>query len=169
MSFILLIAYQQRVNYKLLIGIVACYLIGFTAEYLGVQYGLIFGDYGYPQTLGPQLFDVPLIIGINWFLLTFTVWSVLHLLKINALVRIILATVATVMIDFLIEPVAMALNYWQWENDTIPMQNYLGWALISFSIFSIYHLLKMPFKNKLAVYLLGWQIIFFVSLNIWYT
>ena len=34
--------------------------------------------------------------------------------------------------DILMEPAAMALNYWNWENGVVPFQNYLAWFVLSF-------------------------------------
>jgi len=167
LSFLILILYQKHPDYKLLICLGACYIIGFTVEFLGVNYGLIFGDYYYPLTLGGQLAGVPLIIGINWFIITFVVWVSIAPIKMPVGIRLITATILTVLIDLLIEPVAMALDFWQWDNDTVPLQNYVGWAVISFLIFTIYHFLKVSTDNKLAISLLALQLIFFVSLNIW--
>jgi putative membrane protein len=166
LSFLILIFYQKKYSLSLLWGFLFCYLIGFSAEYLGVNFGLIFGDYIYPDTLGPQLGGVPLIIGINWFLITFCVASVIFNLKLNILFKILLATIITVLIDFMIEPVAMEIGFWNWENNIVPIQNYVGWAIISFLIFCFYALIKMPLKNKMAIILLIWQIVFFASLNL---
>ncbi|SMG43063.1 putative membrane protein [Marivirga sericea] len=166
LSFLILLTYQKKYSWSLLWAFLFCYFIGFLAEYLGVNFGLIFGDYIYPDTLGPQLGGVPIIIGVNWFLITFCVASLLFPFNINGLLKIVLATIITVLIDVLIEPVAMKLDFWNWENDTIPFQNYLGWAVISFLIFSFYSIVKLPVQNKVAFSLLIWQIIFFAALNI---
>lgn len=165
LSFLILVLYQNKYSLSLLWGFLFCYLIGFSAEYLGVNFGLIFGNYIYPDTLGPQLGGVPMIIGINWFLITFCVASVIFPLKLNILVKIFLATLFTVLIDFMIEPVAMELDFWNWDNNEIPIQNYIGWAIISFLIYSFYAIIKLPLENKIALILLIWQILFFVCLN----
>lgn len=169
LSFLLLLIYQRDLDFRLVICLAACYIIGFGAEFLGVQYGLIFGSYHYPDTLGPQLFNVPIIIGINWFIITFCIWSLLSSMRVKNFSRVILATVLTVAIDVIIEPIAIALNFWQWENNQIPLQNYLGWAIIAFLIFCIYYFVQIPTKNKLASMLLVWQLIFFISLNFWFS
>ena len=39
-------------------------------ESLGVNYGLIFGNYEYGNNLGFKFFGVPFLIGINWIILT---------------------------------------------------------------------------------------------------
>lgn len=166
LSFIVLLIYQKKYDWSLLWAFAFCYLIGYLAEYLGVNFGLIFGEYEYPDTLGPQLGGVPLIIGINWFLITFCVGSVIFPLKMFVLWKILLATLVTVLVDVMIEPVAMELNFWNWENGLIPVQNYLGWALISFLIFSFFSIVKLPLENKMAKILLFWQIVFFAVLNL---
>jgi len=66
----------------------------------------------------------------------------------------------------MIEPVAMELNFWNWDNNEIPIQNYVGWAIISFLIYSFYAVIKLPLKNRIALVLLIWQIIFFACLNL---
>ena len=43
-------------------------LIGFIFEIIGVKTGLIFGHYKYCNGLGTKVFDVPLIISLNWAL-----------------------------------------------------------------------------------------------------
>ncbi|WP_375579434.1 carotenoid biosynthesis protein [Marivirga tractuosa] len=166
LSFIILILYQRKYSWSLLWAFLFCYLVGFIAEYLGVNFGLIFGEYLYPDTLGPQMGGVPIIIGINWFLITFCVASLIFPLKVNIILKIMLATVITVLIDVLIEPVAMELNFWNWENNQIPLQNYIGWAVISLFIFSFYALVKLPLKNKVSLILLLCQVVFFVALNL---
>lgn len=40
------------------------------AEILVVSYGIIFGNYKYGEILGYKVLGVPLIIGINWCILT---------------------------------------------------------------------------------------------------
>ncbi|ADR21962.1 hypothetical protein MATR_04030 [Marivirga tractuosa] len=166
LSFLILVFYQKNYSLSLLWGFLFCYLIGFTAEYLGVNFGLIFGDYIYPETLGLQLGGVPMIIGINWFLITFCVAAIIFPLKLNIMLKIFIATLLTVLIDFLIEPVAMELNFWNWETNEIPIQNYVGWAIISFLIYSFYAIIKLPLENKISLVLLIWQIIFFACLNL---
>ncbi|HET8859821.1 carotenoid biosynthesis protein [Marivirga sp.] len=166
LSFIILLIYQEKYSWSLLWSFSFCFLIGFLAEYLGVNFGLIFGNYIYPDTLGPQIGGVPIIIGVNWFLITFCVASLIFPLKWNSILKIIFATILTVLIDVLIEPVAMELNFWNWENDQVPFQNYVGWAVISFLIFCFYYFIKLQIKNEVAKVLLIWQVVFFAILNL---
>lgn len=38
------------------------------AEHLGVEYGILFGDYYYTQDFGPKLIGVPIAIGFAWLM-----------------------------------------------------------------------------------------------------
>ena len=53
------------------LAFVIFFMGGMFAEWLGVNYGILFGDYAYGANFGPKLDGVPFLIGINWALLTF--------------------------------------------------------------------------------------------------
>ena len=55
--------------YKILIYICLC---GYIIEVIGVNSGIIFGRYSYLSALGFKVYNTPVIIGLNWFLLTYT-------------------------------------------------------------------------------------------------
>ncbi|MDZ4667569.1 MAG: carotenoid biosynthesis protein [bacterium] len=141
-------------------------------EMIGVTTGLIFGSYQYGEALGPKINSTPIIIGLNWIIV---VYSSLHLVeaiaiklkwKLNELIGALLAAVAMVLLDFLIEPIASKLDFWTWQNNLIPIQNYTAWFFFGFAF--CYWMLKggMLKNNPLAwrVYLI--QLVFFGILNI---
>ena len=47
-------------------------LFGWFAEQMGASRGWFFGDYRYTDVLGPRIGDVPAIIPLMWFALTYT-------------------------------------------------------------------------------------------------
>jgi putative membrane protein len=56
---------------------------GFFIEAIGVNTGLIFGNYVYKTTLGWKFLETPLIIGVNWILLTCSVvYSIENKIKV---------------------------------------------------------------------------------------
>src|SRR5258708_3871140 len=59
---------HNYVDSRFLLFILIVFVSGFTAEWIGVHKHWLFGNYYYGKTLGFQLLDVPLIIGLNWFL-----------------------------------------------------------------------------------------------------
>ena len=75
LSFFLLFVTQNELNNKNIISALSIFLIGMIAEILGVNFGIIFGEYEYLDNLGIKIFGVPIIIGVQWILLTFITGS----------------------------------------------------------------------------------------------
>ncbi len=142
--------------------------VGFFVEVIGVHTGLIFGNYLYGPTLGFKLFDVPLIIGLNWFILTYITHHFVNTIDNNILAAVLASAIMT-FTDILIEPVAIMLSYWEWEATRVPMQNYFGWfgvSLILHLIIRHYH--KFQSFNKLTIYLFGAQLFYFLMVFLFY-
>ena len=55
---------------KMLRFFIFAFSIGFLVEVIGVNYGIIFGNYTYGKVLGFKVLNVPLMIGVNWFFLS---------------------------------------------------------------------------------------------------
>ena len=146
---------------KLIKAIIVIYLIGVLAEVLGVRYNIIFGNYYYGNSLGPQVFEVPLIIGFNWLTLSFATYGVSSYLFRNKTVITIFASMLMVLTDYIIEPMAGALDFWYWVGGNIPIQNYVGWFFVSLIIHSILVKMNFKFNIKLCMALLLSQILFF--------
>ena len=147
---------------KLIKAIIVIYLIGVLAEVLGVRYNIIFGNYYYGNSLGPQVFEVPLIIGFNWLTLSFATYGVSSYLFRNKTVIIVFASILMVLTDYIIEPMAGALDFWYWVGGNIPIQNYVGWFFVSLIIHTILVKMNFKFNFKLCLALLLSQILFFV-------
>lgn len=140
---------------------VVAFAVGFLVEVAGVQTGVIFGEYAYGDALGFKIAEVPLVIGTNWLMLSYLCGSVTDRLPVALIAKVLMAAGLMTLLDFVIEPVAIRLDFWQWQGDTIPLQNYLAWYSISAGLFFIYF--KMPFRkqNILAPLLLVLQFLFF--------
>jgi len=164
-AFILWVNHRER-NLQLLWYAIFIFALGFLVEYVGVRTGLIFGSYTYGSTLGPKLFNVPIIIGLNWLLVMYCIATLTDSLKIPILLKIISGTVLAVSVDWLIEPVAMHFDFWTWKDGIVPLQNYVGWFFTSMVMQSAYHLLKVKAENKLALPFYFAQLFFFLILNI---
>ena len=146
---------------KLIKAIIVIYLIGVLAEVLGVRYNIIFGNYYYGNSLGPQVLEVPLIIGFNWLTLSFATYGVSSYLFKNKTLITIFASMLMVLTDYIIEPMAGALDFWYWAGGKIPIQNYVGWFFVSLIIHSILVKMNFKFNIKLCLALLLSQILFF--------
>ncbi|RFZ93009.1 carotenoid biosynthesis protein [Mucilaginibacter conchicola] len=165
---LLVIIFSHKwVDAKFFIFIILIAVLGFTAEWLGVHKYWIFGDYSYGPTLGYKLLDIPLLIGVNWFLLIYSVGVLIQYSRLrNALIRILLGAAILVLLDVLIEPVAIRFDYWNWESAGIPLKNYGCWFGLSILLLSLFELFRFKKQNMAALVLLITQFVFFGVLNL---
>lgn len=149
-----------------LLMLVLCFIVGITVELIGTKTGLLFGDYAYGQNLGPKFMGVPWIIGLNWGILIVSTASVVQRLQIGLLAKAMLAALLMTALDVLIEPVAIASDFWSWKNGDIPIFNYICWFAIAFPLQWINFKLKAVASNKVANGLFVIMTLFFLILNI---
>ena len=162
---ILWVNHRER-NLEILWYSIFVFILGFLVELVGVRFGIIFGQYAYGTTLGPKLFNVPIIIGLNWLLVMYCIATLTDSLKIPTVVKIAAGATLAVAVDWLIEPVAMHFDFWTWKDGIVPFQNYVAWFFTSAIMQSAYHLLKVKAENKLALAYYFTQLFFFLILNI---
>ncbi|RYU90584.1 carotenoid biosynthesis protein [Mucilaginibacter terrigena] len=147
--------------------ILSVFLLGFIAEWVGVHTGVLFGNYAYGKTLGLKLFDIPLMIGVNWFLLVYAVGVTMQRSRLKSpFFRVITGAAILVTLDLLIEPVAVKFDYWQWLDGIIPLKNYICWFLLSVLMLGIFEWFKFKKQGKAAVVLLITEFVFFGALNL---
>ncbi|RYE29376.1 MAG: carotenoid biosynthesis protein [Sphingobacteriaceae bacterium] len=165
MLFLLLINHHGRFV-KLFFFFLIISILGFSAEWTGVHKQLLFGHYAYDTTLGFKLSQIPLMIGINWFLLIYSVSVLTQKLPIKtAFLKIISGAVILVILDLLIEPVAIRFQYWHWFGNYIPLKNYVCWFLLSAVFIWLFRVFNFRTQNWVAPTLLIVQFIFFIVLN----
>ena len=168
LSFIIAVSFHTGAKNKLLLFLVISFIIGLGLEIIGVQTGLVFGEYAYGSVLGPKILGTSLIIGINWAMLIYIIGSTINLFFSNwkMIIKCIYGTISIVLLDFIIEPVAIELGFWSWENEAIPFQNYIAWGVISFGLFYLFFHLFPKESNKVAYALFILQCVFFGLLNL---
>lgn len=181
--FGLLIYTQERITKGFIAFMLICIVTGFAVELLGTKTGWLFGNYTYGKTLGPAIEGVPVIIGINWFVIIYCCGITIQrmLIRISEQVsketgrpRKPLRTIAivadgallAVLFDWLMEPVAINLDYWNWAGgDEVPFFNYLSWFLVSSLLMAVFHYMSFYKQNRFAVNLLLTQMMFFLLLR----
>ena len=141
MSIILFFNLKLESNYHIL-SILSIFLIGMITESLGVNYGLIFGDYEYGNNLGFKLFGVPYLIGVNWIILTAISANIASFLTKNrsVVLTIITGTLLMLAMDFVMEPIAPKLDMWRFKNLIVPSSNYVGWLFVGLFTQTLYNL-----------------------------
>lgn len=181
LMFGLLIWTQNDKNYSFWLFLITTILMGIAVEIIGVNTKLLFGDYSYGDILGLKIKNVPLIIGVNWFIIIYCCGISIHSLLVKAIDKIAVDTATppmtlkalsvivdgatmAVFFDWLIEPVAVKLDYWKWAGE-IPFYNYLCWFIVSIILLTVFQFLKFNKQNKFAVHLLMIQVMFFLLLR----
>ena len=146
LTSLLLMVNQIELHKRELFCIVLIFWTGIFVEFLGVNYGLLFGEYSYGRNLGPKLFGVPFLIGMNWVILTAISGSISnYICKGRKIPSIILGSLLMLFIDFFIEPVAPTLDFWEFKGSIVPLSNYSGWLITGLFTQCFYQLL---FKHK---------------------
>jgi len=165
-SFFLLFVNQIQITQRELLSVFTIFLIGMICEILGVNYGYIFGDYVYLDNLGTKVFGVPILIGINWIILTFITGSISsYIFKKNLKFSILTGAIFMILLDLIIEPVAPLLGFWIFDLPSVPLQNYVGWFLIGLATQFIYQKFVVNKEIPFSFNLLLANIVFFSFLN----
>lgn len=169
LMLLLLILNEQQINFQFVQAFLMAVVVGMTTEMIGVNTGLLFGDYSYGEVFGRKLFGVPVLIGINWFCIVYASHVVAKKFNRSTLkgklpIALLAASIATAF-DWIMEPVAMKLGFWNWSDGQIPMFNYYCWFVISFAVSIAFEYLKIEARNKFAPYFLMVQALFFLFLR----
>jgi len=142
------------------------FFVGMIAEILGVQYGLIFGNYEYGNNLGLKLLGVPILIGFNWVVLTIICGSISSkIFKKSKVLSIIFGVILMLLIDITLEPIAPVLDYWEFSGSKAPLQNYIGWGITSLITQTLYQYFYKTKEFIFSINLFIAQFLFFLGFN----
>ena len=167
LTLLLLILNHDLSDKKSKIGLMLIFLFGLIVEILGVNYGLFFGEYSYGANLGPKIYEVPFVIGLNWVLLIIATGSVSDkLIKGKEIYKILFASFLMVLIDLLIEQSAPKLDYWEFIISPVPFSNYLWWFIFSLCFQYIFFKTVKTKEYNLSSNILVIQFLFFGMLAV---
>ncbi|HMC99357.1 MAG TPA: carotenoid biosynthesis protein, partial [Ferruginibacter sp.] len=187
LMFLLLIWTQRDKNIYFIIFLLVTFTVGMGAEIIGVNTNALFGEYSYGKVLWYKYQKVPLIIGVNWIIIIYCCGISIHTLLVKAINRIASETktkpialkaisiiadgaILAVFFDWIMEPVAVKLGFWQWADDgNVPLYNYLSWLMVSNVLLAVFHFCPFNKQNKFAVNLLLIQMMFFLLLRTFLT
>jgi bisanhydrobacterioruberin hydratase len=162
--------------------LLAAFAIGFGAEWVGINTGIIFGNYQYGTVLGPKWGGVPYLIGLQWIIVMYCAGVSISMMHQKLLSRqpegdvpvskwflglsiVVDGALLAVLFDWILEPIAVSLGYWTWSDGDIPWLNYATWWGVSAVILLIFHVLPFRKHNLFAVHLLMIQAMFFLLLR----
>ncbi|HDL64249.1 MAG TPA: carotenoid biosynthesis protein [Proteobacteria bacterium] len=160
---ILIVALSLRVGKKWLLVFFLVYLTTLGIEVCGTVTGFPFGDYKFSALLGPKWFNlVPISIPISWFCISLSSYGISALIfagEKQRWIRMFTGVLLILNIDLILDPaLSHLLPVWEWFHSgpyyDIPAQNYAGWFLTSFTILTIYELMKVnKWINRISPWL----------------
>lgn len=160
---------SRRYGWRLLLAFFAiCYVISNFWENLSVMTGFPFGNYTY--TLMPQLFNVPVIIGVTYFGIGWVSWMVTNAIldrpderldlrtragRINVVALPLLSGALMTMWDVGADSlISTVRGQWIWHDGGgvfgVPFTNYLGWWFVTWSFFQVFTLVLAARQTRRA-------------------
>ena len=161
-SFLLVVGEEFKWLKQNVVALLSIIVLGFGAEYIGVNYGWLFGNYQYGETLGYKYGGVPIIIAFNWLMLCISLRSLVNVVIKNNLAAALFTAGLITAYDFILEPVAIRFGWWWWDQTEVPLYNYVCWFILSF-IFQLFFK-KLPKTVGRSFWMPIVQIIFFFLL-----
>lgn len=158
-SLIELIWLFEQKGRALLVGSVTVGVVTFFIEVLSVETGFPFGEYDYTSVLGPKLLGVPVTIALAWVGVLLN--SLLMASQTNKWRRAVETGLWVVIIDLILDPVAIFESFWTWYNPgtlhyfNIPITNFISWFVIGAGLsllFPLYHRPKQLHRSNVFIF-----------------
>jgi putative membrane protein len=184
MTFIvaLLHAGQRKGWRQAVIMLVVVFVVSITFESFGVATGVVYGPYQYSDLLGPKLLGlVPVLIPIAWFMMMYASFSIADLVIPSDLMHPVrrrwavaaVGAIAMTAWDLAMDPLMSAGGYWVWEEQgaffNVPLQNFWGWWLTSFTALFLYQVavaeLKIPANSAEESVPSVWAVFIYIILG----
>ena len=154
---------EQQVSFWIWCG--SIFIITFIVEVIGITTDAVFGSYEYRATLGPRLWNVPIIIGGVWLMVIVGAIRLTQRIG-NTALFLFAVGILVVLFDFFLEPVATDLDYWEWNSQNVPLQNYAVWFSIGAVSAVAYRVLRLSLKSLIPLSYFVIQVIFFAVLRL---
>ena len=161
LNFLIILLCLKDHPIRVLKAISIPFILGFITEVLGVNFGLIYGSYTYGENLGLKIFEVPLIICLNWCLLTIVSADVGKLITRNKGSRILIGALLMVLLDVLLEISAPRFDFWVFKDGIVPLSNYFGWFLVASISHWWYQSFKISTNSKISCHIITSLFVFF--------
>lgn len=152
MVYFLAIFFNLKIiNWRFFIAFSIPFFIGFITEFLGVNYGWFFGIYEYGENLGIKIGGVPIMICVNWGVLTVVTADVSQKITDNKILRFVLGGFLMMALDIVIEVVAPRFDFWEFVNGIVPLKNYIAWFVIAAIAHFFYNLFQIQTDKKVSL------------------
>jgi putative membrane protein len=169
LAFALLIWTTPWYSLKKAVIVFLFFSVGMLVEYLGVNYGLLFGTYAYGDNLGPKFAGVPWLIGLNWAMLVLITGTLASQLPIRRFFQVIIGASLMILIDIPLEVVSPVFDFWEFSGGEAPLQNYVAWFLIAAVLHAIFQWGELKENLAYSLHLYLCQLLFFTYFAVYYS
>jgi len=129
---------------------------GFLIELIGLKTGWPFGTYEYDPSLGPQLFDVPLVVPFAWAMIAHPILCAARRVAGNWV--FLYGGFGLMAYDLFLDPQMVTAGRWTWEvtgshvpfTPEVPLSNAFGWLLSGIALIAILHLVLPRDRRKVS-------------------
>lgn len=156
---------QEGKNRSFWYFLVGSGIAGWLIEFVGVRTSLPFGQYHYHDVLGFEVFDIPLMTAVIWWLTAFGASAIANELAASRYSRILLASLLMVLFDVPVEHITGKMGMWHWEIGYAPFQNYLGWLFYGAIMQYFLQTMNIERKNIVAIVYFVSAFLFFLGLD----
>jgi len=122
---------------------------------------LIYGSYTYGENLGLKILGVPLVICLNWCLLTIVSADIAKFIAPNKVTRILIGALLMTILDVIIEISAPRFDFWVFKDGIVPLKNYFGWFLVASISHWWYQSFKINTNSKISCHIITCLFLFF--------
>lgn len=151
----------EKITWRFFVAFSIPFFIGFASEFLGVNYGWFFGNYEYGENLGIKIGGVPIMICVNWGVLTVITADISKQLTKNKILRFVFGGLLMMLLDLIIEVNAPRFDFWEFENGIVPIKNYVAWFVIAAIAHFFYNLFEIKSDKKVSVQIFLAILVFF--------
>ncbi|MGE4414138.1 MAG: carotenoid biosynthesis protein [Bacteroidales bacterium] len=172
--FAAVLYHHKRWDAKFIYFGISVATLSFLIEMAGVKTGLVFGIYSYKGSLGAELFETPLIIGVNWLMLTYCSAAIMNYVAkrsagfMGSALKAAGGALLMLAYDFVAELVAPVMNMWEFKDMRPPAENYVMWFALALTFHITLNALGIQARGKPAMALFLLQMVFFLAIYIYY-
>jgi putative membrane protein len=161
LSFSAVMIFQKGFSVKLGVAFAVVFTFTLLIEIIGVNTGILFGNYEYGPAFGPKILSTPILIGLNWLILIYCSAAIVNHHFTHKITRVISGSLLMVAYDLILEYVAPVMDMWSWDAPYPGIRNFLMWFVVAMVLHLLFQRLGLSINNKPARYLFFIQILFF--------
>jgi len=144
-------------------------------ETIAIRTGWPYGSFQYGDLLGPKLFEAtPATVLLAWSPLILGVLALTQKIG-NIWKQIITGTVILMLIDVVLDPGAVHIGFWAWDEPGIyygvPLINFFGWlvsgAIAIIAVTALKRYFKWPPVPSVLAYNLFFIVLFWAAVSAW--